>query len=161
MRQSGTCRDIGERAVAVVVKEIARRFTVLYLRIEAAAIHEEDIEPAVAVVVEERRTASHLLEQIPLVLSIAGDVDGLEEPGRRRDVREQHAIAAVLSQQWREIESGRRTGGGACSREPEEPAPGGDAVTARHAVVREGEVRLRHLRRGGACRARPTRARAA
>ena len=77
MGQACLLRDVGKRAVAVVVKEIARRLTVADFRVEAAAVDEEDVEPAVVVVVEERDAAAHFLEQELLVGRTPRNVQGL------------------------------------------------------------------------------------
>ena len=90
MGQACLLRDVGERAVAVVVEEIAGGAAVAHLGIEAAAVDQEDVEPAVVVVVEERRAAAHLLEQELLVAGTAGDVARAQQAGGGGDVRERH-----------------------------------------------------------------------
>ena len=76
MGQPRLLRDVGERAVAVVVEQVAGRLAVPHFRVEAAAVHQKDVEPAVVVVVEERRAAAHFLEQELLVVRAAGHIPG-------------------------------------------------------------------------------------
>src|SRR5918999_279546 len=88
MAQARLSGDVGERAVAVVMKKIARRLAVPNFGIEAAAVDEEDVEPAVVVVVEERDSAAHFLEQELLVGRTPRHVQGLGQTGRCGHVRE-------------------------------------------------------------------------
>ena len=101
-------RDIGECAVAVVVKQVTGRLAVPHFRVEAAAVHQKDVEPAVVVVVEERRAAAHFLEQELLVGRAAGHVPGLQQAGRGGDVREDNRTASAQAD--RRSLARRRTG---------------------------------------------------
>ena len=76
----GLLRDVGERAVAVVVKQVTGRLAVPHFRIEAASVHQKDVEPAVVVVVEEGGAAAHFLEQELLVQRAAGHVLACSRP---------------------------------------------------------------------------------
>ena len=80
MGQARLLRDVGERAVAIVVEQVAGRLAIADLGIEAAAVDQEDVEPAVVVVVEERDAAAHLLEQELLVGRASRDVEGRARP---------------------------------------------------------------------------------
>ncbi len=62
---------VGESPVAVVLEEVAGRFLARREAIQAPAIHQEDIEPAVVVVVEERRPAAGGFEQVLVFLLVA------------------------------------------------------------------------------------------
>ena len=119
MREARLRGDVGERAVAIVVEQIARRTRVARLRIEAAAVHEEDVEPAVVVVVEERGTAAHFLEDELLVGRTAGDVDGARESRRGGDVGEHDGLLRVQ----REVPGPRDRGGARASKCLQERAP--------------------------------------
>ena len=90
MRQARLPGDVGERAVAVVVEQITGRAAVAHFGVEAAAVDEEDVEPAVVVVVEERRAAAHLLEQELFVAGTAGDVTRAQQAGGGGHVRERY-----------------------------------------------------------------------
>ncbi len=157
VRQPGLRRDVGERAVAVVVKEVARGPVGADGRIEAGGVHQEDVEPAVAIVVEERGAAAHLLEQELLVGRAARDVLRLQQARGRRDVREEHRRAGVLaSRRGREPRRERRCR--ASPGQPEEPTPRGPAFTAVHAAVpTEWQACRPRPGRADVCRARPTR----
>ena len=56
------------RDLEIVAKQAARRMgrTDLPARLERSALHEEDVEVAVRVVVEERRAGAHLLGHVVL-----------------------------------------------------------------------------------------------
>ncbi len=89
--QAGLGRPVAERAVAVVVEQIAGRPARACLLVEAASVHQEDVQPAIVVVIEQRHAAAHLLEQELLVVGTARDVQRMRKAGGRRDVREHHA----------------------------------------------------------------------
>ena len=89
MRQPGLARHVGEGAVAVVVEQVTGRLRRLHRRIEAGAVHQEDVQPAVVVVVEQRDTAAHLLEQELLVDGAAGTFTACDRPAGSGDVGEQ------------------------------------------------------------------------
>ena len=86
MRQPRFGRNVGERAVAVVVEQVTGGMRIAHLRVEAGPVDQEDIQPAVVVVVEERRAAAHFLEDELLVVRTARDVEGPRQTGGRRDV---------------------------------------------------------------------------
>src|SRR5206468_11252050 len=65
-----------------------RRLSVADLRIEAAAVDQEDNGPAVVVVIEERRATAHFLKQKLLVIGAAGDVPGARQAGGSGDVHQ-------------------------------------------------------------------------
>jgi hypothetical protein len=88
MRQSCLRGDVGEGAVAVVVKQVTGRFAGARAGIERVGVHQEDVEPAVVVVIEEGRAAAHLLEQELLVFGAAGDVFRVEKTRGGGDVGE-------------------------------------------------------------------------
>ena len=54
--------DIREGSIAIVMKQIAGGLTISSCGIQAGSVDEEDIEPAVIVVVKERHASAHFLE---------------------------------------------------------------------------------------------------
>src|SRR5688572_23279219 len=95
MGQACLLRHVSKRPVPIVVKEVAARPRVAQFWIQAGAVDEEDVEPAVVVVIEKRGAAPHLLQQELLVLGTAGNVAGAEEPRSSRDISEPHRAAAL------------------------------------------------------------------
>src|SRR5262249_29762827 len=85
--QAGLCGDVGERSVAVVVKQVAGG-VLASRRLKGSAVHEENIEPAVVVVVEERGAAAHHLEEKGLLVGMAGYISRAQEAGFGGDVGE-------------------------------------------------------------------------
>ena len=86
--QAGFARDIGKRAVAIVVEEIAGGLAAGGGGIEGGTVDQEDIEPAVVIVVDEGDAAAHLFDQILLVLRRAGNVAGVAEARGGGDIGE-------------------------------------------------------------------------
>ena len=86
--QAGLPGDIGEGAVAIVTEKIAGGFWRARLRLKRGAVHQEDIQPAVVVEIEEGHAAAHLLQQKPLAGRAAGNIAGPGEPGLHGDVGE-------------------------------------------------------------------------
>ena len=62
--EPGTFGDIGEGAVAIIFEETAMRFLALRETFEAPAVDEEEIEPAVVVVIVEGQAAAGGFEEI-------------------------------------------------------------------------------------------------
>ena len=122
MGQARLSRDVGEGAVAVVVKEIARRLAVADFGIEAAAVDEEDVEPAVFVVVEEGYAAAHFLEQELLVGRTPRNVQGLGQTSRCGHVREdaRAAVSTLDGKPTRHAHHGEAGIGRGDERGPEE-----------------------------------------
>jgi hypothetical protein len=75
---------IGERAVAVVAIIAAGRVFRAVVRIDRTAVAEEDVEPAVAVTVDQRDTAAHHLGKV--VASPPTGVESERDAGVRRDL---------------------------------------------------------------------------
>ena len=94
--EAGLFRDIGERAVGVLVIEpvpelavgLVGQFAIRHGIVDLGAVGEEDVQPSVVVVVEQSDAASHGLDQI---LVRGGGVFVLEvDPGGLGDVGELH-----------------------------------------------------------------------
>ena len=101
--QSSLFSDVGEGSVAVVVVQRADRLTAASVRFQTGAANQHDVEPAVAVVIEERASASDRFEDIvlarrPLSVEEAG------EPGGSRNIGEARPRGRR--------ESGEKPGGG-------------------------------------------------
>ena len=64
-------------ATDAITEEIAGGIAVPDLRVEAAPVDQEDVEPAVVVIVEEGHAATLLLQEELLVVRAAGDVQGV------------------------------------------------------------------------------------
>ena len=79
--QMGLFRDISERAVAVVVKQITDGSLILLRLLEAGSIHQKNVEPAIVVIIEQRHAATHLLQEVLLVGSAATNVLGTQQAG--------------------------------------------------------------------------------
>src|SRR5437899_3150789 len=67
MRQTRLASDVGKGAVAIVAEEIAGGLGACGGRGGTGAIHQEDIRPAVVIVVDDRYATTHLFEQKLLV----------------------------------------------------------------------------------------------
>ena len=130
MREARLLGDVGERAVAVVVEEVAPGPAVADSGVEARAVHEEDVEPAVVVVVEERGAASHLLQDELLVVRAAGDVRGVQEAGGGGDVREDDRTRDLGEERPRPAPPWQESRPHGPSHRPQEAATGGPAGVA-------------------------------
>ena len=75
MLQAGSLGDVGKRAVAIVLEEMAVRLLPGGKALQAPAVDQKNIQPAIVVVVVERQPAAGGFEQI-LVLALAA-VNGL------------------------------------------------------------------------------------
>ena len=84
--EAGLARDVAERPVAEVPQERGPGPPVLRAPLPAGAVHEEEVGPAVPVVVEHDDAAAHGLGH-PLLSESARGVDEVDPRGRR-DVRE-------------------------------------------------------------------------
>ena len=85
--EPGLQGDVGEGAVAIVLEQVRVRLLAFGEAFQPPAVHQEDVEPAVVVVVVEGDAAAGGLEQI-LVLVLAAE-DGLGvEAGFASDVGE-------------------------------------------------------------------------
>ena len=96
MCQSRVAGDVGERAVPIVVKQVVGRFLALGEAFKRGSVDKKDVEPAVMVVVEERDSAPHFLDQVVLFRRAAEDVDGRPQPRFRGDVGEANLIGLRL-----------------------------------------------------------------
>ena len=67
--QAGADRDIGEGAVAIVLEEVAMRLLAGGKSLQPPAVHQEQIEPAIVVVVVEGQAAAGGFKQILVVNS--------------------------------------------------------------------------------------------
>src|SRR5207247_9232748 len=90
------------------MKQKTGRSGVAHFRIETAAIHQKDVEPAVVVVVEQGRAAAHLLQQELLVLRSARDIPGLYQAGGGGDIREYNRTACAAAARLRRTLPRRR-----------------------------------------------------
>src|SRR5205807_844578 len=84
--ESGLCRDIRERSVAVVsIEHVPRRLRLIESG-QGRALNEEHIEPPVTVVIEKRHTGTELLR---VIVAATAALDVMEADARRaRDVGE-------------------------------------------------------------------------
>ena len=80
-------RRVLEAAVAAVAVEVARGLLTLREALERRAVHQEDVQPPVAVVVEEGDAAARRLEQVLVPLAPAERGHGAQ-PGLARDLGE-------------------------------------------------------------------------
>ena len=88
------CGDVLERAVAAVAVEVVRRLLALREALEGRAVHQEDVEPAVAVVVEEGRAAARSSRAGTCSCSRAPEDGDRVEARPRRHVRRRRSRAA-------------------------------------------------------------------
>ena len=75
--------DVGEGAVAIVVEEVVGRFVLFVLGLcawEGGAVDEEDVRPAVAVVVDNGDAGAGGLDNVTLGLDATVDVSN-DDPG--------------------------------------------------------------------------------
>src|SRR5262249_1519249 len=70
--------DVGESSVAIVLKKMIERLLPGRKTVEARAVHQENVEPAIVVVVVERNAAAGGLEQIPVLVLTAEDGNGVQ-----------------------------------------------------------------------------------
>src|SRR5581483_1225427 len=88
MREPCLGGDVGKCSVAVVVKQKTGGTMIADGRIETGTVHEENIKPAVIVIVEEGNTATHLFEQELLVCGIARNIPGATQASGSGDIGE-------------------------------------------------------------------------
>ena len=88
VRQAGFAGDIRECAVPVVVEQVASRGSATSCSLERGAVDDENVRPAIVVVVEEGDAPTHHLQQEPLIDSVAELIDGLVHSSLRADVYE-------------------------------------------------------------------------
>ena len=105
--EAGTFGDIGEGAVAIVFEETAMRFLAFGKTLEAPAIDEEEIEPAVVVIVVEGEAAAGGFEEI-FVFADAAENGFNVEAGTFDDVDERDAERRAFDGGFR---TGRRRSG--------------------------------------------------
>src|SRR5436190_17380846 len=96
VRQACLHRDIGERAVAVVLEQMTVRLLARRKAFEPRAIYDENIEPAVVVVVVEGNPAAGGFQQVFVLVLAAKNGFGVQS-GLFRDVDERHAEVVVRS----------------------------------------------------------------
>src|SRR5262245_36787377 len=85
---------VGESPVTVVAVETICRLLPFRKAAEARPVDEEEVEPAVVVVIEPGDTAAGRFQQVFVLALVA--VDGLmRDPCRARDIRELHAVAVI------------------------------------------------------------------
>ena len=87
MFQASLQRDVGEGAVAIVLEKVVKRLITGPEALETSAVDEEDVEPAVIIVVVERDATARGFEQVFVFVFAAEDGDGVE-PGFFGDVNE-------------------------------------------------------------------------
>ena len=107
--EAGLEGDVGEGAVAVVFEEMAGGRLALGEAFEAGAVHEEDVDPVVVVVVVEGDAAAGGFEQVSVLVLASVDGAGVEA-GLFRDVDE--ADAERCSGDGRRQGFGRGASGG-------------------------------------------------
>ena len=88
MRQAGFASDVRECAVTIVMEQVASRGSATSRSLERGAVDDENVRPAIVVVVEEGDAPTHHFQQEPLVGSVAELIDGLIQSGLRGDVYE-------------------------------------------------------------------------
>ena len=86
MRESSLPGDVGEGAVAVVAEQIARRLCRSLGALKVRAIHQEDVQPAIVVVIEQGDAGTHFFHQKSFVRWRAGDIPSPAESGFESDV---------------------------------------------------------------------------
>ena len=88
MSQACFLRDIGERSVLIVVKEVTRGIVTSFSRRKACSVYEKNIEPAIVVVIEQGHAAAHFLQEELLVRDSATNVFCAEQTSFRGYVSE-------------------------------------------------------------------------
>ncbi len=97
MDQTGFCGDVGEGAVAIIFEKMRNWFLALGKSFEAPAVHQENIQPVVVVVIVESDAAAGCFEQIFVFVFAAEDSFGVEA-GFAGDVDEADAdIVSVVA----------------------------------------------------------------
>ena len=92
-REAGFRGDVGECSVAIIFVEMrCRLFARLPVRVEARAVGQINVEPAVVVVVEKSEAAAFGFDDVALVVDAAPNVDRVEA-GFFCDIDELHAPA--------------------------------------------------------------------
>jgi hypothetical protein len=97
-REAGSGRHIGERAVAVVLEEMAGGFRLFCEALQPPAVDQKDVQPAIVVIVVKRHAAAGSFEKIfvlPLAAidsfrvqsSLRGYIDELQSQRRSRNRR--------------------------------------------------------------------------
>jgi hypothetical protein len=71
VRYASLQRNVGKSAVAIVLEQMRDGFLSRRKPFEAGAVHQEDIEPAIVVVVVERDTAAGCFEKIFVLVRAA------------------------------------------------------------------------------------------
>ncbi len=79
--------DIGERAIVIVVVEMIRRAVAGFRRFQGCTVDDEDVRPAIIVVIEDGDACSGCLDDVLLAVETAEDLRH-REPGLPRDVNE-------------------------------------------------------------------------
>ena len=92
LSQAGLAGDVLESPVAPVPVQVVRRLLSLWKALEGRPVDQEEVQPAVVVVVERRHPAAGGFEEIAVVLSAPEDGDGVE-PGLARHVHEREVQA--------------------------------------------------------------------
>ena len=96
VRDSGLRGHVGEGAVAIVAKQMRRRFAPRGKALEPRAVHQKNVEPSVVVVVVEGNAAAGGFQQI-FVLVLAAENGFRVQPGFARDVEKADAQIAALA----------------------------------------------------------------
>src|SRR5207249_2640242 len=96
-RPSQSClpRHLGKRPVAIIVEEEIRGRGAEWEPLESAAVHKKNVEPAVAVVIEEGYATTHLLEEILIVMYAPVDIEGSAQASLGGDVNQRKPQAGV------------------------------------------------------------------
>jgi len=133
--QACLLRDVGESAVAIVVKQVAGGVAIPLRRNKACSIHQKDIEPAIVVVIEQGEAASHLFQKKLLVRGAAGNVFGAQQARRSRHVGENNGQGCIRST---DVVNSRKHCCAGCAQDLQELTTGlkaaGAASHARHRV---------------------------
>src|ERR1700730_16219209 len=95
MRDSRLRSHIGESSIAIIAKEMRRRFSAGREAFEPRAVHHKNVEPSIVVEIVESNAAARGLEQI-LVLVLAAENSFRIQPGFPSDVDEVHSRIGTL-----------------------------------------------------------------
>jgi hypothetical protein len=96
VREAGFGGDIGERAVVIVVIEVARRCFASGQPFQSRAIHNENIRPAIIVVVKDGNAGSRRFNDVFLCI-FAAENDRCGEPSLLRHINEMHNRLGVCA----------------------------------------------------------------
>jgi len=95
--QARFCGDVGEGAVVIVVIEVARRSFARYGGFERRAIHNENIRPAVIVVIEDSDARARCFDDV-FFCGFAAENNRGGKPGFLRQIGEMRNRVGVCAQ---------------------------------------------------------------